>query len=281
MNSSVEIGVDKSMREKLIAIDVDGTLLTDQYKITERTKGALQQALELGVKVVLATGRGPKSCFPIIDELQLKEPIITHNGAVILDPISRTIKLEIGFQAEELLPVIQYCRSKGIHFDVNTALDMYIEGVTPEAELMYEKFFMVPTQMQDTSLLKEQIVKFTLFGPQESMDQVHDEVLPLFPDWSIIRSGEFFIDIIHPKATKGAALRHLMEQYEIKAHEVIAFGNYFNDLEMLQLAGLGIAMENSPQEVKALADRVTSSNNDDGVAIVLEELMSIIPSKNK
>ncbi|WP_025025457.1 Cof-type HAD-IIB family hydrolase [Caldalkalibacillus mannanilyticus] len=262
------------MRVKLVAIDVDGTLLNDQYEITDRTKKALAEMRESGAKIVLATGRGPGSCYPIMDELRLEDHIITHNGAVVLDARTKEISFEIGFQASDLLPLITYCRQEKIHFDVNTALELYIEGVTSEAEWMYEKFFMTPNKVSSASSLENQIVKFTLFGDEEKMDKTFSEIHPRFPQLSIIRSGEQFIDVIHPNATKGNALKKLTEWYGIEAQEVVAFGNYFNDLEMLQFAGLGVAMQNSPEEVKRLADRVSVSNNEHGVAVVLEEILA-------
>lgn len=261
---------------QLLAIDIDGTLLTDEYSMTERTKTAIINIKKRGVKVILATGRGPKSCFQIMNELDLNDPIITHNGAVIFDPVAKQISLEIGFKAEELSPVIQYSRQAGIHFDLCTAFDMYHEGATQEVEAIYKKFNVTPTLVEDSCLLVEQIVKFTLFGDEKKLNQAMEELLPQFPEWSIIRSGETFIDVIHPQATKGSALKHLIQELEIDPKNIVAFGNYFNDLEMLQLAGLGVAMANSPSQIKKSADRVTASNNEDGVAMIVEELLSSI-----
>lgn len=260
---------------KLIAIDVDGTLLNDNYSISVRTKAAIKQAQDIGVKIVLATGRGPTSCIPIVEELQLKDPLITHNGAVIVDPTSQKLTFEIGFSTEELRPILTYCRSKNLHFDVNTAFEMHVEQVSSEAEFMYEKFYMQPKRWQDVSLLEGQIVKFSIFAEEAKLDVAFDELTSLCKDWRMIRSGEMFIDIIHPHATKGYSLQYLLDSYGIDFKDVIAFGNYFNDLEMIQLAGLGVAMDNSPEQVKELADRVTSSNNEDGVAVLLEEIFNI------
>jgi Cof subfamily protein (haloacid dehalogenase superfamily) len=270
----IERGME-TMQVKLLAIDVDGTLLHDDHHLSERTKNAIGQIKERGVKVVLATGRGPMSCFPIMEELALTDPLITHNGAVIVDPQTKHVALEIGFKAEELIPIIQYCRQTGIHFDACTAFEMYIEGRNSEADQMYKKFFAYPKLVADTSLLTDQIVKFTLFGDERQMDQSLEEVVPKFPDWSIIRSGERFIDVIHPQATKGSALKRILKEQDIHPEQVVAFGNYYNDLEMIELAGVGVAMENSPEQIKRLADRVTVSNNEDGVAEIIEELLMI------
>jgi Cof subfamily protein (haloacid dehalogenase superfamily) len=261
------------MNLKLVAIDVDGTLLNDRYEITERTKKALLDIKEQGVKVILASGRGPNACFPIAMELGITDPLITHNGAVLIHPTTKESEFEIGFKAKELSPIIEYCRKHSIHFDINTALDMFVEGIPVHAVDMYQKFFMTPNIVPDTSELQEQIVKFSLFGEEAEIDQAFADLSPLYPELSIIRSGERFIDVIHPRATKGNTLRQLLADFDILPEETIAFGNYFNDLEMIELAGLGVAMANSPDQVKDLADRVTASNNEDGVALVIEEFL--------
>ena len=88
---------------------------------------------------------------------------------------------------------------------------------------------------------------------------------------NIVRSGEYFIDIMKEGTTKGKALAMLANHLNVKPKDVVAIGNYYNDLDMLQYAGLGIAMDNSPEDVKAAADVVTLSNNEDGVRLALEK----------
>ncbi|WP_202078328.1 HAD family hydrolase [Caldalkalibacillus salinus] len=258
---------------KLVAIDVDGTLLTDEHELTEHTKNTILKLKDKGIQVILASGRGPTSCIPFVNQLNLTEPLITHNGAVIYHPVTGEVEKEIGFEAQELLPFIEYCREHQIQFDLNTALDMYVEQSTPEAEKVYEIFYINPTRVEDSSQLDEQIVKFTITGQQEQLDDMMQKLAPQFPNWSIIRSGETFIDIIHPKATKGFALQHILKEKNIQPEEVLAFGNYFNDVEMLQLAGTGVAMGNAPDGVKAKADRIAPPNNEEGVAAILQEYL--------
>ncbi|GAA0374428.1 Cof-type HAD-IIB family hydrolase [Bacillus horti] len=258
---------------KLIALDVDGTLLNDEHQVMPKTAEMIQKAQQSGVRVVLATGRGPRSCTHLVEALALKGPIIAHNGAVIYDPHTLEVSLEIGYSALELLPIIQYCRAKKIQFDLSTAFDMYIEGKTKEAEDLYVLFNVHPEIVSDSSQLKDQIVKCTLFGTPQQLDQALSDLQKLFPEWSILRSGDIFIDIIHPKATKGFGLIQVMQELDIQEEEVMAFGNYFNDIEMLKAAGIGVAMENSPDEVKSIADYVTGTNNEEGIAEFLQKYM--------
>ncbi|GGK29443.1 sugar phosphate phosphatase [Caldalkalibacillus thermarum] len=261
------------MNIKLLAIDVDGTLLHDNHELSERTKEAIFRIKEEGVRVVLATGRGPRSCDPLIEALQLTDPMITHNGAVIYNPVRNMAEQQVGFEAKELLPIIRYCRSRNIHFDVNTAFGIYVEQLREEVVPVYKQFFVEPVVVDDIGSLTDPIVKLTLTDQPHRLDQVMNEIVPQFPDLSIIRSGETFIDVIHPQATKANALRYLLQKFRISPDEVMAFGNYYNDLEMLQLAGTGVAMGNAPREVQQQADIVTQSNNEDGVALVIENML--------
>lgn len=261
------------MKFRLVAIDVDGTLLHDDHHLSRRTVAAVVALQERGVRVVLATGRGPRSCDPLIETLGLNEPVITHNGAVIYHPSEGRADLELGFKVTELKPVINFCREEAIHFDLSTAFEMYVEQIREEYLPLYQRFNMQPVLLDEIEEITAPIVKMTLTDRAERLDQLLPILRARFPEGSFIRSGEIFVDVKHPAATKANALRLLMARYELISDQVLAFGNYFNDLEMLQMAGLGVAMENAPQEVKNVADLVTYSNNADGVAHILEQLL--------
>jgi hypothetical protein len=256
-----------------MAIDVDGTLLHDDHHLSERTKKAIFRAQEKGIKVILATGRGPRSCDPLIEALNLNHPVITHNGAVVYHPVHKTAEQQVGYKIHELMPILEYCREHHIHFDANTAFDIFTEGIKDEYIPIYRRFFANPIILSDIGSVTDTIVKLTLTGERTRMDEIMADLVPRFPDFSIIRSGEIFIDVMNPLATKAHALRYMMKQFNVAADEVLAFGNYYNDLGMLEIAGTGVAMGNAPDEVKAHADWVAKSNNDDGVAQVIEQLL--------
>lgn len=258
---------------RLLAIDVDGTLLRDDHQLSQRTLQAIFRAQREGLKIVLATGRGPRSCDPIIDQLGIMDPVITHNGAVVYHPLRNTAEKEVGFKAGELKEVVEYCRMRDLHFDASTAFHIYVEEVKEAVLPVYERFFAQPITVEDVGQIGETIVKLTLTEDPERLDQVMPDLLRRFPHFSIIRSGATFIDVMHPKATKAQGLKYIMDKLNLTPREVMAFGNYYNDLEMLQLAGTGVAMENAPEEVKKKADLVAKSNNEDGVAQVIERLL--------
>ncbi|GAB7386360.1 sugar-phosphatase [Bacillaceae bacterium] len=258
---------------RLIALDIDGTLLTDDHRLTERTKRAVQTVYRQGVVVALASGRGPASVLPLLRELEIAGPLITYNGAVIIHSESRDVWHEKGFLLEEIRPVVEYCRENKIHVNANTVFHTYVEECSPEHEANYRKFFTEPLLMNDLLQLKEKVVKFTLAGTEEQMTRALADLAPYSSRFHVVRSGIPFIDIMHLEAAKGGALRVLCEKLQIPLSQVIAVGNYYNDIEMLQYAGLGVAVANAPDEVRQAADEIVTSNNDEGVAELLERFV--------
>lgn len=256
---------------RLIALDVDGTLLNDEHTLTEGTKEAVRMAYEAGATIVLCTGRGPSNSMYLMEELGLKGMLIAHNGAATV--LSEQAKLihSYPFEMKRLRGLVEYCREHGIHYDANTAFDMYIDRITPREQDMYIKYGIRPIRVENVVELQEEIQKFTMFGTQEVMDELEQVWDSIGCELVPIRSGDFFVDVMHPEATKGNALRKLAESLEIPREQVLAIGNYFNDIAMLTFAGLGVAMSNSPEAVKEAADMVTISNNEEGVRAVLME----------
>lgn len=266
------------MQYSLIALDVDGTLLNDNYELTERTVSTLRQVHEAGSRIVLCTGRSPESSVPIMEQLGFEGVLIAHNGAATVETPGSQLLHEFSFPIEDVAALVQYCRAEQVHFDMNTSWKMYVENVGDVEAAMYEKYMAAPEQVEDVLALSASIVKFTMFGSQEAMDRVEQNLasLGLPPSLHAIRSGVYFIDVMLKSVSKGRALSKLSELWGIEASSILAMGNYYNDIDMLRFAGLGIAMDNSPEEVKLAADAVTLSNNEEGVA---EALMRYVCSE--
>ncbi|QGQ97418.1 HAD family phosphatase [Paenibacillus psychroresistens] len=253
------------MNYKLIALDVDGTLLNDEYMLTEKTKYAVKRANDAGAQIVLCTGRGPQNTLPILAELGLEGIVITHNGAATVQSKDLKILHEVTFLSEDIKPFIEYCRAKQAHFAINAPFEIYVEEFNDEIKAMYNKFKLEPIVTKDAIALDIDRVKLSVFSERTAMDQIEADWRAMASPLSIIRSGHHFIDIMHAEASKGHALRRLAEDKGIKQEEIMAIGNYYNDSEMILYAGLGIAMANSPEPLKLQANELTGSNNEDGV----------------
>ncbi|WP_027415491.1 Cof-type HAD-IIB family hydrolase [Aneurinibacillus terranovensis] len=262
------------MNYKLAAIDIDGTLLTDDYSITGETKKTLHLAEEQGVTVVMCSGRGPFSVIPILEELELDGYLITHNGAVVTHSKTREILWESGFYMDDLKDVVSYCRASGIHTDFCSPFEMYTETLdNEEVNKMYAKYLATPKLVDDALRVRDKIVKFTLFGSDEQLTKAFADIQAMQLPIKTIRSGPYYIDIIEKSTSKGTALRHLADKLGISMNETIAIGNYYNDLEMIHAAGVGVAVENAPEDVKREADLIVASNNDNGVADAIRRLI--------
>ncbi|GIP37974.1 sugar phosphate phosphatase [Paenibacillus sp. J31TS4] len=257
------------MTYRMVALDVDGTLLDDEHRLSPRTAETLRRVYERGTDIVLCTGRSISNTGPILEELGIDGAVVTHNGAATVHAGDRTLLHECSFPAAEVLPFVTYCRREGIHFDYCTPFELYVENLPEDARLMYEDFMHEPLLHPDLTAFEEPLVKFTVFAPEEVMDRVESEWRQMKSPLLLLRSHRFFIDIVHPDASKGNALRRLAEAKGVAPSQILAMGNYYNDLSMLEYAGLGIAMENSPDDVKAAADEVAESNNEEGVAKAL------------
>ncbi|OMF22422.1 hydrolase [Paenibacillus sp. FSL H8-0548] len=259
------------MQYDLIALDIDGTLLTDDHVLTKAIHETVNEAADRGAQIVLCTGRGPLQALPVLEELGLGGTLITHNGAATINSDDRSVIHQFDMIPEHLSRYVSYSRDEAIHFDLNTAFEMMVENVTPEAEAMYLRFQATPAVQDFRLTLPNGLVKFTVFGSKEKMDEVQAEWEGWPQHLHSIRSGDFFIDVHHAEASKGRALQQLAQFRGIDPSRILAIGNYYNDITMLQFAGMGIAMGNSPQEVKQAAKAVAPSNSEDGVAQALRE----------
>ncbi len=257
------------MNFKLIALDVDGTLINDDHVLTDLTKKAVRSAYEQGCRIVLCTGRAPQSTLPILEELGLGGAVITHNGAATIDGSTREVLAVDAFGLEQIMPLIAYSRTNQVHFDANTVFHLYVESLTESEMSMYEKFFVKPLLLKRIEEINEPIVKFTFFGEKSVIDRMERDPQLHVSGLRIMRSGDAFIDVMAANVSKGHALKVLSQKLGIPREQILAIGNYYNDLEMLEFAGVGVAMDNSPEQVKLGADYVTASNNEDGVFAAL------------
>lgn len=271
------------MHYQLIALDMDGTLLTDDHEILPRTAQALQELAGRGVEIVFCTGRTPTNSIPYMKQLGLHEDghVIVHNGAATVHTGTGKIVHQFPLDVPALENYMSYCRSHDLHFDVNTAYTIYVQSLeqmqvaAQEMYAQFQGFDMKPMLLPHWSELSEPVLKLSVFAEPEKLDQAYADWSLWEPTFNIQRSGEFFIDLMHPQASKGAALQAFAQQKGIAPEHIMAIGNYYNDLSMIRYAGLGIAVDNSPVDVKAAADEVTRSNNDDGVYHMLKKYCDV------
>ena len=262
---------------RLLAIDLDGTLLTPlPYKhITPRTYKALRQAVHAGLVIVIATGQTLSVLQNVCAELPLSAPQIIENGAIIADIHSSAIYHEQLIPPEFILPALSALRTFGLFRAYHTLHRVYADKDTPRARNWYRPPVAPVVEVEDVaSLYPLSCIKVAGIGEESTLREKRRELERIFDGKLYVAQSSFdIIELLHPNVSKGNALSVIANDLHIKPEEIVAFGDNHNDIGMLQLAGLGVAMGNAHEEVKAAADYVTLSNAEDGVAVVIEDLV--------
>ncbi|OQA23371.1 MAG: putative phosphatase [Actinobacteria bacterium ADurb.Bin346] len=250
---------------KLVVTDVDGTLLDDKSELSELNRQALLDCRKNGIGVILATGKSIKSIKFIIDILELKLPQITLNGTVVIDDRQDVIySLLIGQSLYyELLKTIKEMGYKPLAAltDGNIYYDSYDKNYA-----VYEK---VNEPIYKTDMLeKDEFAKncVSIGLALKETDPLDDFLRRKYSKiLHIVRSGEYFFDMINPKASKGNALHYIIRNTRIKRADIAVFGDSPNDMSMFEYAGLRIAVKNSFPEILAKADYITDENYNSGL----------------
>lgn len=261
---------------RLLAIDLDGTLLTPQPNkiITPRTRQTLSQAAEAGITVVIATGQNLAVLRHVCGELPLQGPQIIENGAVIAD-LQGTIYHEKPFPSNYILPVLDALHTLGFYRAYHTIHRVYVDKDTPRARTWYRPPVPPAIEVEDVAgLYPLQCIKLVGIGEESKIRGKRAELESLFEGKLYVTQSSFdLIEFLHPAVSKGNALKVIAADLHIQPEEIVAFGDNHNDIGMLQFAGLGIAMGNAHEEVQSLANYVTASNAEEGVAKAIEDLV--------
>ena len=273
---------------QLVAIDLDGTLLRDDKSLSQENVDAIKEAIEQGVQVVICTGR----TLPSIQYLSKQLPqgdgdeyLILQNGAVIhqlpdLNIVHETILTEGDRQA--IYDIFKEYRSEEVQM---VAFD-------PDKLYLVDDETANPTVVQDAKTLStditlakfeevlnlETLYKIVVFGGVEFIDDYLEKIPnELYEQVHIVRSLPVAIEFIPKLANKANGLNALIQQLDIKAENIMTIGDELNDYEMVKMAGLGVAMENGHPEVKRVADELTLTNNENGVAHAIRKFVTQPP----
>jgi Cof subfamily protein (haloacid dehalogenase superfamily) len=262
----------------LIASDVDGTLLDDDEKITDRTRAAVHAAVDAGTPFVLATGRPPRWVEPVVDALGFAPMAVCANGAVIYDPATdrivsaRTLSIDVlGELAEIATRVIP-----GAGLAVERVGVSAHDSATPQfvSSPGYEHAWLNPdnTEVSIEDLLSAPAVKLLIRkAGARSSDMAAALAKHIGLEGDITYStNNGLVEVVPIGVSKATGVEQLARPFDISAENVVAFGDMPNDVPMLQWAGLGVAMGNAHPDAVAAADEVTAPNTEDGLARVLE-----------
>lgn len=272
------------MNYKLLALDIDGTLLNSNSELTPRTKTAISKALNRGIKVVLATGRRLTNTLPLANSLGLTELLVVHNGGVVYDPSTGQTVTQRGIDLAVARDVLDKLEASSVNYIVYTGESAGERVVAPhgrwrEPEDLLTHYLGENATFLERLTLETPPVRISLIDRGDKVDPLYAE---LIADYAGKMNALLFgaerdtwrgIEIIPADSNKGTGVAYVAERLNLAPEEVVAIGDNINDLEMITWAGLGIAMENGSRLVKEKAKQIAPSNDQDGVALVIEELL--------
>ncbi len=263
------------MKYRLIAVDLDDSLLDHHQRISERNKQALRAAQEMGTHVTVATGRIPDSAMPFIRELNVTVPIIAYQGAYIKDTMTGETLVKNPIPMEYAYRIMEKCKEDNLYTQVYVENNYFFEQECPYSQLYQRISGLKGKAVGDLrAFLKEEPTKILIMDEPERISAYYQQFQERFGgQLQVTVSKPIFLEMTHINATKGNALKRLGSILGIPREEIIAIGDSYNDLSMIEYAGLGVAMGNAPDPVKASAQYVTSANDEDGVAEAVERFV--------
>jgi hypothetical protein len=273
------------MKYKLICIDMDGTLLSNEHEMPEENKEAIIKASELGVKVAITTGRLFTSARNYSDLIGIKAPIISSNGAYIREKDREEIIYKSTLTKEQMKRIYEVTKKYGLLTYFNTC-----DTVISEVEVPGDYGYKHSNKSLPEELRVKYIegIKFTeIFDKYEgeilkaiALENVHKEKLEKakaelrkYEDLEVVSSWDNNFEVMKAGTSKGNGVKHLAEMLGIKQEEIICIGDSENDISMIKYAGLGVAMGNAMDIVKEAADYVTDTNVNAGVAKVINKFV--------
>ena len=267
------------MNCKLIFLDLDGTLNNDEKRITEKTFSALMDAQRQGVRIALASARPSPGLFKERDILHLTEYggiLMSYNGGRIVDAATGSVLFETAMDLPQTKAILRRLESLPVTPILDDGKQFYVTD---------KNGYKVPYECQNNHMVCSEVDNlsdFLDFAPIKILMSVQPEILPdikseiaafLPKDLTVVQTAPFYLEIIPSAINKGQGVLDTCAALGIDPSEAIAFGDAENDIPMLRAAGIGVAMANAATAVKAAADYVTLSNNDDGVAAALAQFL--------
>jgi len=257
---------------KMLCLDIDGTLLNSNHKISVRTKGAIKKLYEeKDIRVILVSARMPKGIVFLQKELGIKESIICYSGSLVLDKDYNTISNQY-IKFDQVKSIVEEAQKCNMHISLYKDDKWIVEKLDKWAQIEADITGIKPEfiQFDDSINLQEYKTGFNkvlLIGDENKVSEMYRMLNTKFAEnLNVYPSKPTYLEIMNKNVSKTSAIKQLLDLYKIDKSEVIAIGDNFNDMDMLKFAKVGIAMGNAPNEVKEISDDVTLTNDENGIA---------------
>ena len=264
------------MDYKIVLSDIDGTVITTDHRVLPRTAAGIRQIAEKGIPFALVSARMPEAIYPIIEEIGVRAAVISYNGALVITPDGTEIHDErmTRTHVEAVLHRISgaYPQAPMSYYAGHT---WYVrDRADPEVRREEEITTVTSVEADFDALIADDILPNKLFvmGKPELIACMERELAAAFPNLSVMRSLPHLLEIIERTVSKATGIERLLAHYGIDRTEALAFGDNYNDIEMLRYVGHSVAMGNAPDEIKDIADSVTEANDADGIYHFLKKI---------
>jgi hypothetical protein len=258
---------------QLVAMDLDGTLLSRDTIITSRTQKALQDCADAGIKVIFASGRMLSSIMRVAGNASYLAGVIAYNGALIAEWPSGRIVRERPIPNATARRLVVDLKKSGVHINIYINDTLYLEEFNEAARNYCRNTVVEPSFAKFDELLhrgEPNPTKILIIGLPEVLDVMTEEYRDRYPELHVTKSRPYFLEFTASGVNKGVALEELARKLGVPRERTVAIGDAPNDLDMIKYAGLGVAVGNSFDQVKVEADLVAPSNDEEGVAWVIE-----------
>jgi Cof subfamily protein (haloacid dehalogenase superfamily) len=271
------------MSYKLVVTDMDGTFLNSKDEISDENLKIVKELNERGILFSIATGRLDTMIKPYLRQIGNNNPVISCNGALVRNVTKGEFYHAQIIEGENFLKVLDICKANELIFAVYCEYTVYSESLegrikyfeTRNKSLCEEEKVAIKIVDNIYTDINEKVFKVLVTNDSsELLERVKEEINKI-PGIEAVKSSSNLLDIMTQGVTKGNALKDLAEILKIKREEIIAIGDNHNDISMLEYAGYAIAVGNAEQAVKDIADLVTDSNDEDGVAKALRQVLKM------
>lgn len=260
--------------KRIVFSDIDGTLLNAQGEIMPLTILAIKSLQEKGIPFVITSARSPSGIYPILREYDFTCPIIAYSGALILDE-NRQVLYHKGMKKPGVKELINFMEERRLDLSwCIYSLDEWIVKDKHDPRIIHEEMEVKAQSVEGTvdSITNEEIHKILCICAPGKLWEIEKELIAHFPQYSIVKSSDILLEIMENGITKEIAVKKLCTLRGIPLSDAVAFGDNYNDVEMLEAVGSGVLMGNAPEELKKRIPMHTKDNNHEGIYYALKEL---------
>lgn len=265
----------KKIECRLAAFDLDGTLLSSDHTLSPKNREALQALAAKDILVVLVSGRMHRSIQPISDQIGLENPIISYNGGMVRHATTAEVYHHTPVTADDAMTIVNDCIEQGLHLNFCLNDELYVAERNAWSDLYEARTGIPATPTGDLrELAGETPTKLLIIHTPEKLQPLLRRFQTDYAEKLYVTQTQAeYIEFMNPEVTKGRALTALANRFNIPMDTVVAFGDSYNDESLLKTAGFGIAMANAVPPIRACADFITTTNDANGVAKAIWELI--------